>query len=144
MLDIGWQELFIVAVVAIVIVGPKELPRAIKGLAALVRKARALAREFQGGIDDLVREAELDDLKNELTGASPSSIVRKIEQSIDPTGELKEGIRELDPTADVRQALEPSDPPSSATTSEPDTAEKPAPEPKVETEPKAKRRAGGS
>lgn len=106
MLDIGWQELFIVAVIAIVVIGPKELPRAVKTVAQLLRKARGMAREFQDGIDDLVREAELDDLKKEITDGSPTSIAQHIENTIDPGGDLKDAVREIDPTADVRDALD--------------------------------------
>ncbi len=106
MLDIGWQELFIVAVIAIVVIGPKELPRAVKTVAQLLRKARGMAREFQDGIDDLVREAELDDLKKEITDGSPTSIAQHFENTIDPGGDLKDAVRDIDPTADVRDALD--------------------------------------
>lgn len=106
MLDIGWQELFIVAVIAIVVIGPKELPRAVKTVARLLRKARGMAREFQDGIDDLVREAELDDLKKEITDGSPTSIAKHIENTIDPGGDLKDAVRDIDPTAEVRDALD--------------------------------------
>ena len=78
MLDIGWQELFIVAVVAIVVIGPKELPRAVKAMAQILRKGRSMAREFQDGFDDILREAELDDLKKELSGASRSSLTERL------------------------------------------------------------------
>ncbi len=127
MLDIGWQELFIVAVIAIVVIGPKELPRAVKTVAQLLRKARGMARDFQDGIDDLVREAELDDLKKEVTDGSPTSIAKHIENTIDPSGDLKDAVREIDPTADVRDALD-------STAESPSPAE-PAPEVQGPVEP---------
>ena len=65
MFDIGWQELFILAVLAIIVVGPKDLPRAIKTVTHWIRKARSMARDLQDGLDDVVREAELDDIKTE-------------------------------------------------------------------------------
>ncbi len=117
---IGWQELFIVAVIAIVVIGPKELPRAVKTVAQLLRKARGMAREFQDCIDDLVREAELDDLKKEVTDGSPTSIAKQIENTIDPSGDLKDAVRQIDPTAEVRDALD-------STAESPSPAE-PAPE----------------
>lgn len=155
MLDIGWQELFIVAVIAIVVIGPKELPRAVKTVAQLLRKARGMAREFQDGIDDLVREAELDDLKKEITDGSPTSIAKHIENTIDPGGDLKDAVREIDPTADVRDALDTTvESPSPA---EPETAGEdevpgedevqgpvePTPAADDEAEPVVERQAGG-
>lgn len=149
MLDIGWQELFIVAVIAIVVIGPKELPRAVKTVAQLLRKARGMAREFQDGIDDLVREAELDDLKKEITDGSPTSIAQHIENTIDPSGDLKDAVREIDPTADVRDALDTTvESPSPA---EPETAGEdevqgpvePAPAADDEAEPVIERQTGG-
>ncbi len=153
MLDIGWQELFIVAVIAIVVIGPKELPRAVKTVARLLRKARGMAREFQDGIDDLVREAELDDLKKEITDGSPTSIAQHIENTIDPSGDLKDAVRQIDPTAEVRDALDATEEPSSPAEPAPETADKdkaqgpvePAPTPASEdaAEPVAERQAGG-
>lgn len=124
MLDIGWQELFIVAVIAIVVIGPKELPRAVKTMARLLRKARGMAREFQDGIDDLVREAELDDLKKEITEGSSTSITQHIENTIDPSGDLKDAVRDIDPTAEVRDALDATEEPSSPAEPAPETAGK--------------------
>ncbi len=70
MFDIGWQELFIIAVLALIVVGPKELPKTIKTVTQWVRKARMMARDFQDGVDEMVREAELDDVKKKLTEGS--------------------------------------------------------------------------
>ncbi len=54
-----------VALVAILVIGPKELPRALRTAGQWIRKVRGIAREFQNGIDSLVREADLDDIKKE-------------------------------------------------------------------------------
>ncbi len=153
MLDIGWQELFIVAVIAIVVIGPKELPRAVKTVAQLLRKSRGMAREFQDGIDDLVREAELEDLKKEVTDGSPTSISNHIENTIDPSGDLKDAVREIDPTAEVRDALDTTEESPSPAEPAPETAGKdeaqgpvePAPTPasEDEAEPVVERQAGG-
>ncbi len=151
MLDIGWQELFIVAVIAIVVIGPKELPRAVKTVAQLLRKARGMAREFQDGIDDLVREAELDDLKKEITEASPTSITQHIENTIDPTGDLKDAVHAVDPNTAVRDALDTTEEPSSPAEPAPETAGEdevqgpvePTPVSEDEAEPVAERQAGG-
>lgn len=88
MFDIGWQELFIVAVLALIVVGPKDLPRALRTIMGLVRKARGMARDFQDGIDDVVREAELGDIKNKIEGLSSEDITKTIESSLDPDGTI--------------------------------------------------------
>lgn len=92
MFDIGWQELFIVAVLALIVVGPKDLPRALRTIMGLVRKARGMAREFQDGIDEVVREADLDDMKKKLEDLSDSDISKSIQNSIDPTGDLASNL----------------------------------------------------
>ena len=88
MFDIGWQELFIVAVLALIVVGPKDLPRALRTIMGLVRKARLMARDFQDGLDEVVREADLDDMKSKLEGLSQGDISKSIQETIDPTGGL--------------------------------------------------------
>ena len=76
MLDLGWQELFVIAAVALVVVGPKDLPRALKAIMAGVRKLRGYASEFQTGINDLVRQADLDDIRRELEQSRAAQEVR--------------------------------------------------------------------
>ena len=66
MLDIGWAELAVVAVIALVVVGPKDLPRVLRTVGGWARKARAMAREFQGTLDDMVRESDLDEVGKEV------------------------------------------------------------------------------
>jgi sec-independent protein translocase protein TatB len=92
MFDIGWQELFIVAVLALIVVGPKDLPRALRTIMGIVRKARGYAREFQDGLDDVVREADLDDMKAKLEGLSDGEVEKTIKDTIDPLGDLADGL----------------------------------------------------
>jgi sec-independent protein translocase protein TatB len=66
MFDIGWTEILLIAVVAVVVVGPKELPRVLVSVGRWVTKGRALAREFQDGVQTVMREAELDELRIDL------------------------------------------------------------------------------
>ncbi len=107
MFDIGWQELFILAVLAIIVVGPKDLPRVIGTITKWIRKARSLARDLQDGMDDVAREAELDELKKELAIEDGGDIVKRIGDSVDPTGELtKEMDLEKDVYDEMSQAAE--------------------------------------
>ncbi len=88
MFDIGWQELFILAVLAIIVVGPKDLPKAVGTITKWIRKARSMARDLQDGLDEVAREAELEDLKKELDRPGGLDIAKRIEEAVDPTGEI--------------------------------------------------------
>ena len=63
MFDIGSTELLLIAIVAIVVIGPKDLPRALYKVGQFVGKARGMARHFRTGIDAMVREAEMEELE---------------------------------------------------------------------------------
>lgn len=93
MFDVGWSEMAIIAVVILVVLGPKELPHALKTMSHWMRAARKLGSEFQSGVNEIVREAELDDAKRELQKISRGAISQKIEQTIDPAGELKQALK---------------------------------------------------
>lgn len=101
MFDIGWQELLIIAVVALIVIGPKDLPTAIRAITRWIARARELARDFQHGIDEVVREADLEDLKKQVTQIQHTDINKTIEETIDPTGAIRRDLA-LD---DVRQEL---------------------------------------
>ena len=70
MLDIGWTEMLMIAVIAIVVIGPRDLPKMLKTVGGWVRKARATVRELQTGIEDMAREAELDEVKKSVESAT--------------------------------------------------------------------------
>jgi len=95
MFDIGWQELFLVAVVTILVVGPKELPRVLRSVTLGVRRIRAMASDFQSSVDDLAREADLDDLRKDLEKSADFDLESELEDAIDPTGEVTESLHEL-------------------------------------------------
>ncbi|CAO3378828.1 Sec-independent protein translocase protein TatB [Azospirillum argentinense] len=89
MFDIAWSELMVIAVIALVVIGPKDLPKAIYTLGKWVKKARLVARDFQGHIDDMMREAELDELRKEALKVRDTNLQKMVENTIDPKGELK-------------------------------------------------------
>ncbi len=88
MFDIGWQELFVLAVLFIIVIGPKDMPGAVRAISKWIRKARSMARDLQDGLDEVVREADLEDLKNEIGGAGGLDLAKKIGEAVDPTGEI--------------------------------------------------------
>jgi len=105
MFDIGWSEMAIIALVALLVFGPKELPNALRTGAKWMKTARKLAREFQSSVDQLVKEAELEEAKKLVTDVQTGGIGRAIEKTVDPTGEVKSA---LDPKAIEREAETPS------------------------------------
>jgi sec-independent protein translocase protein TatB len=92
MFDLGWGELLVVGVVALVVLGPKELPNALRTVSNLTKTARKLAGEFQGGINEIVREAELEDARKAAQSIGKGSISKAIESVVDPTGEMKSTV----------------------------------------------------
>ena len=99
MLDIGWAEMGVVAVIALLVIGPKELPRTMRTVAHWFGKARGLAREFQSGLDDIVREADLDDARKALNATKDFSPNKMLSDTIDPTGSMNDEIKDLEKTA---------------------------------------------
>ncbi len=65
MLDIGYTELLLIAVVALVVIGPKDLPRVLRQVGQWVAKARGMARHVRSGFDTMVREAELEEMQKQ-------------------------------------------------------------------------------
>ena len=66
MLDVGWSELLIIALVAMVVVGPKELPGLMRNIGNFIHKMKSMASTFQKQFEEAVREGELGKLKNEV------------------------------------------------------------------------------
>lgn len=108
MFDIGWTEMALVAVVALFVVGPKELPHLLYKLAGYWKKVRGMAREFQSGIDDIIREAELDDLRKQVTSA-PTSATDFVEKNIGsskPEDKAKDSKTASDKTSEDKSQAE--------------------------------------
>ena len=94
MFDFAWSELAVIAVVALVVIGPKDLPRVLRMVGQWVGRARSIAREFQGSLDQMVREAELEDIKKNFDKVSNFDIENEIHKTIDPHGDLERSLSE--------------------------------------------------
>jgi sec-independent protein translocase protein TatB len=92
MFDLSWSHIAILVVVALIVLGPKELPNAIRTGAQLLRAGRKLAGEFRSGVDELVREAELDETRRSITQAMTEGMDNTIGETVDPTGEIKASL----------------------------------------------------
>lgn len=66
MLDLSWSHILIVLVVALIVVGPKDLPRLMRMVGRWIAKARAMADQFRKSFDEMARQSELDELRTEL------------------------------------------------------------------------------
>ncbi len=66
MFDIGWSELLVIVVVAVVVVGPKDLPRMMRTVGQWAGRARSMADQFRRSFDDMARQTELDELRREV------------------------------------------------------------------------------
>src|SRR5258708_25898466 len=91
--DIGWPELLLIGVVALVVIGPKDLPNALRVAGFWFRKARSLSREFQSSVEQMIREAELDEMRQQLKKATEFDIEKEFQKTVDPTGELAQSIK---------------------------------------------------
>lgn len=92
MFDLGWAELFVIAVVALIVIGPRDLPQTMRLVSKWVRKARSLAREFQSGIEDLAKQADLDDVKAEIKAMADYNPESELRESLDPGGEISASL----------------------------------------------------
>jgi sec-independent protein translocase protein TatB len=126
--DLSMTELMLIGVVALVVIGPKDLPKALRVAGFWVKKARTLSREFQSSVDQMIREAELDEMRQELKKASEIDLDKEFRNTIDPTGSLAESLKppELPKFADADLPAAPESPPPAAIESQANTSPTPA------------------
>jgi sec-independent protein translocase protein TatB len=93
MFDISWSHLLAIAVVALLVIGPKDLPRVLRALGRWAGKARAVAREFQSSIDQMIRESELEEVRKEVEQVASTDVGHEIRKSVDPKGELQASLQ---------------------------------------------------
>ncbi|WP_018427676.1 Sec-independent protein translocase protein TatB [Hoeflea sp. 108] len=105
MFEIGWTEMLVIAIVMIVVVGPKDLPRMLRTMGRMTAKARSMASDFQRQFNEALKEAELDDVKksvDELRGLNP---VNEIKRQLNPFEQAAADVR-----AGIDSAMKPTQP----------------------------------
>ena len=98
MLDIGGWEFLVVAFVLVMVVGPKELPKMLRGFTRIVRQVRSMAAEFSRNMQDMADDAELGDLKGTLEDVKRGNLAG-VADAIDPAGTLKDSVEDLKKSA---------------------------------------------
>ncbi len=88
MFDVSWTEILVIGAAALIFIGPKELPGALRTIGRFVSKARGMARDFQSNVEEMVRESELDELRKQVSSAATGDFTRDIEKQIDPKGDI--------------------------------------------------------
>jgi sec-independent protein translocase protein TatB len=126
MFDIGWSELVVIAVVALIAIGPKELPGVLRMVGQWMGKARKMAAEFQGQFQEAMREAEMADLKKSFdevkeaaTGFAGGNLMTSLEKDVS---------KSLDMDVLDKQAASPTEAAAIEPPATPTTPEMPIPE----------------
>ncbi len=139
MFDIAWSELALIGAVALIVIGPKDLPRVMRSLGQWTRRARAMAAEFQRNLDDMMREAELDEIRREVEKVSPAEFKSNLEKMVGAKG-IEDAMKiEPAPTPAPAIAIEAAPGPSPQPTPAP--ASTAAAKPKRKRTPKAEPQA---
>ncbi|MDO6963887.1 Sec-independent protein translocase protein TatB [Rhizobium alvei] len=116
MLEVGWSEILVIALILIIVVGPKDLPGMLRTFGRMASRVRSMANEFKGQFDEAIREAELDDVRKGLNEVSKLNPTNSLRDAINPIRQLGQDIK-----SDLQKA-----------TTVPAAEHKPFVEPKVE------------
>jgi len=127
MFEIGWSELVVIAVVALIAIGPKELPGVLRMVGQWMGKARKMAAEFQGQFQEAMREAEMADLKKSFdevkeaaTGFTSNNVMTSLEKDVGKALDI-DGIDKPAVSATETPAIEPPVTPTSPEMPVPET-----------------------
>jgi sec-independent protein translocase protein TatB len=137
MFDIGWSELVVIAVVALIAIGPKELPGVLRMVGQWMGKARRMAAEFQGQFQEAMREAEMadikksfDEVKEAATGITSGNIMTSLQKDVSDSLQ----IGDIDKPAETQDATDAMATPAIEPPVTPTTPVAPTPETLVEAE----------
>src|SRR5436189_3480733 len=110
MFDIGWSELVVIAVVALIAIGPKELPGVLRMVGQWMGKARKMAAEFQGQFQEAMREAEMADLKKSFDEvkdiATGNNVMTALQKDVNEALAIDKPVDAQVPDAQVASAID--------------------------------------
>jgi sec-independent protein translocase protein TatB len=103
MFDFAWSEIALIAVVALIAIGPKDMPVAIRTVTGWIKKARRMAAEFQTHVDEMVREADLSEVRSSINEIRNFDIRGEIERTVDADGSIRATLASnpMEPAAPV-------------------------------------------
>jgi sec-independent protein translocase protein TatB len=122
--------------VALIVIGPKDLPRVMRSLGQWTRRARAMAAEFQRNLDEMMREAELDEIRKEVEKVSPAEFKSNLEKLVDAKG-IEEAAKVDPPVMTPAPTLAPEPTPEATPTPAPTVKPRATRKPKPKAEPQA-------
>jgi len=99
MLDVGWTEILVIAIVLIIVVGPKDLPQMLRTFGRMVAKMRGMAGDFRQQFDEALREADLDDVRKTIGEAQKLNPLNTIRDAVNPLRQMGDEIK-----ADLQKA----------------------------------------
>ena len=94
MFDFAWTEIAVIGIVALIAIGPKDMPVAIKAVSQAMKKARRMASEFQVHVDEMVREADLHEVKSHFNDLRRMDIKSRILGAVDGDGSIRRTMSE--------------------------------------------------
>ena len=102
MFDIAWSEMLVIGAVALVVIGPKDLPKALRSVGEAVGKIKRMASEFQGQFNEAMREAELHDIKKQVEDVG-GSVQAATKVDFNPIETIRNEIKGSTATTDAAQ-----------------------------------------
>ncbi len=94
MFDFAWSEIALIGVVALVLIGPKDMPVAIKAVTTMIKKARRMAAEFQTHVDDMVKDADLTEVRDQFRQIRNLDIRGTIARAVDKDGTIRDALQD--------------------------------------------------
>lgn len=114
MLEVGWSEMLVIAIVLIVVVGPKDLPRMLRSFGRTTAKMRQMAGDFQKQFNEALREAELDEVKKSVDTLRDLNPAGQIKKSLNPfekaAADVRAGLQSLNPSSPAASEAQPAEP----------------------------------
>ena len=129
--EVGAAEILVIAAIALIVVGPKDLPVLMRKVGAFLARMRGMAAEFRASFDDLARQAELDELRREVEAMREAQ--EHVAQAASRTLGLDDTVREID--AGLADRLHPPEPEEGPQFAAPAPAAKPASKPRAKRAP---------